>query len=879
MNSMNFSSTYQGSQPVFKRLALLLALSLAALFSTTIQVQAQNVTYTWQNANGSWTNNTTAWSPSAGPQLASSSNNTDTALFSNVGAGFNSVSLTSDRAVYGLVFSSTANAYTFDTASGKTLTVMSNGNTTTLNTATSSLTNSSNQTQTFNTQVLNSGTVAYWSNTAGGGLVFNGGVGITASSSSASRTLNFGGNGTIAVNSVISNGGTAPAGAITVTSTGLTTLSGNNTYDGLTTMNATGGTLTLSGNNADATGGVTLTAGTLNINHANALGTGNVTFSIGSFINNTSGAAITNAGNNAITLQDITFGTANSTAANNLNLGAGNVTISTSRTITFAGTDTTLSMGSATITSGSSSRILAANGVGNTLLLGGLSISQNATGNASVVLAGTANINIQGPIVSGLMPNNSVSITSTGTTTFAGNNTYAGGTTLSAGTLNINHTNALGTGAFTIAGGNISNTSGSSITLASNNLQNWNSNFSYNGTSDLNLGTGNVTMNNSRTVTVDAGNLIVGGAIGGGAFSLVKNGVGTLTLLSDASSYNGSVTINGGTLNVGSLNNKNLPGPLGISAGTSSKLVFNGGTLQYTGNTAADTDRGFRLTGNATFDASGNGASATMSFSSAGTPTVDAGNKTLTLTGSNTGNNFMSASISDNATDSITSFVKSGAGTWIMGGNNTYTGSTSVTAGKLLINGSTSSSSPVTVTGGTLGGTGTVGGSVSVGSAGTIAGGVNGVGTLALSNSLTLNSNSTFSAGISGSAPGTGYSQLLLAGAVTLNGVNNLALTLSYTPSNQQLFFLTAGATSITGSFDSLNGVSVALAQGASFTLGAQQFIIGYTGNSTAGTFQGGNDLVLQASSVPEPSTWALLGLGLLSALFLFRRQKTPAPR
>jgi hypothetical protein len=114
---------------------------------------------------------------------------------------------------------------------------------------------------------------------------------------------------------------------------------------------------------------------------------------------------------------------------------------------------------------------------------------------------------------------------------------------------------------------------------------------------------------------------------------------------------------------------------------------------------------------------------------------------------------------------------------------------------------------------------------------------------------------------------------------VTLNGANNLALTLSYTPTDQQLFFLTAGATSITGSFDSLNGVSVALAQGSTFTLGDQQFIIGYSGNSTAGTFQGGNDLVLQASAVPEPSTWALLGLGLLSALLLVRRQKTPAPR
>jgi autotransporter-associated beta strand protein len=207
--------------------------------------------------------------------------------------------------------------------------------------------------------------------------------------------------------------------------------------------------------------------------------------------------------------------------------------------------------------------------------------------------------------------------------------------------------------------------------------------------------------------------------------------------------------------------------------------------------------------------------------------------------------------------------------------SNTYTGNTSVSAGTLLVNGSTHSSSAVDVTGATLGGTGTIGGNVTVGSGATIAGGLNGVGTLNLSSSMTLNGNSTFSADISGAVPGTEYNRLQLSGAaVTLNGVNNLALNLTYTPTDQQLFFLIVGASSITGRFDSLNGVTTTLNQNSTFTLGGQEFTIGYSGNSTAGTFSGGNDLVLQASAVPEPSTWALMLMGLFAGVFLIRRKK-----
>ena len=253
--------------------------------------------------------------------------------------------------------------------------------------------------------------------------------------------------------------------------------------------------------------------------------------------------------------------------------------------------------------------------------------------------------------------------------------------------------------------------------------------------------------------------------------------------------------------------------------------------------------------------------------------------RTLTLDGA--GNIVFNAVLTNgsNATNSG-AISKTGNGILTLNAANTYTGNTSVSAGTLLVNGSTHSSSAVDVTGATLGGTGTIGGSVTIGSGATITGGLNGVGTLNLSSSMTLNGNSTFSADISGAAPGTEYNRLQLSGAaVTLNGVNNLALNLTYTPTDQQLFFLMIGASSITGRFDSLNGVTTTLNQNSTFTLGGQEFTIGYSGNSTAGTFTGGNDLVLQASAVPEPSTWALMLVGFVAGVFLIRRKKSSVLR
>jgi autotransporter-associated beta strand protein len=89
-----------------------------------------------------------------------------------------------------------------------------------------------------------------------------------------------------------------------------------------------------------------------------------------------------------------------------------------------------------------------------------------------------------------------------------------------------------------------------------------------------------------------------------------------------------------------------------------------------------------------------------------------------------------------------TSLIKEGSGKWTLTASNTYTGTTTVNGGALLINGNQSgSTSSVTVgTAGTLGGSGTIGGNVTVN--GTLSPG-NSIGTLTFNGNLILSGSGT----------------------------------------------------------------------------------------------------------------------------------------
>lgn len=162
----------------------------------------------------------------------------------------------------------------------------------------------------------------------------------------------------------------------------------------------------------------------------------------------------------------------------------------------------------------------------------------------------------------------------------------------------------------------------------------------------------------------------------------------TLTL-AGLNTYTGVTNVNAGILAVSKLADGGQPSGIGQSASTGTNLLLgNGGTLRYTGS-GDSTNREFRFNGNVatgfttTLDASGSGpvlftSSATPSNSNAAQP------RTLVLAGTNTGDNTLAATLADNTTGAL-GLVKSGPGTWVVSGSNTFTGGTTINSGILKL--------------------------------------------------------------------------------------------------------------------------------------------------------------------------------------------------
>ena len=99
------------------------------------------------------------------------------------------------------------------------------------------------------------------------------------------------------------------------------------------------------------------------------------------------------------------------------------------------------------------------------------------------------------------------------------------------------------------------------------------------------------TVNSSTTsysITSSGANLIAGSG------GLTKNGNSTLTLSGGVNTYSGATILSGGTLSVGTLANGGSASDIGAAANSAANLVFNGGTLQYTGG-GATSDHLFTL--------------------------------------------------------------------------------------------------------------------------------------------------------------------------------------------------------------------------------------------------------------------------------------------
>src|SRR2546430_7086390 len=166
--------------------------------------------------------------------------------------------------------------------------------------------------------------------------------------------------------------------------------------------------------------------------------------------------------------------------------------------------------------------------------------------------------------------------------------------------------------------------------------------ISGSGTTGLSLGANTLTLKERSSGTATISSLISG--TGG----IIQSGTGTWTLLS-VNAYTGATTISGGVLSIGTVGNGGVSSGLGQSTNAAANLVFDGGTLQYTGPSAS-TDRNFTI-------------------NTGKTATFDITTNTLTLLGASTATNG--------------ALTKIGAGPLLLSAANAYTGATTINAGTL----------------------------------------------------------------------------------------------------------------------------------------------------------------------------------------------------
>jgi autotransporter-associated beta strand protein len=209
--------------------------------------------------------------------------------------------------------------------------------------------------------------------------------------------------------------------------------------------------------------------------------------------------------------------------------------------------------------------------------------------------------------------------------------------------------------------------------------------------------------------------------------------------------------------------------------------------------------------------------------------------------------------------------TKSGIGTLVLGGVNTYTGTTTLSLGNLVVNGSLANGSPVIVNN-----TGTQPG---LGGAGTIL------------DAVTLNSGGTISPGnitLVGTAPAPQVGTLT-AGSLTWNGGGKLSYQLgdpSLAANSDQLVLngaLTKGtAGTFAFTFTQLTGFSTS----GIYTLMTFSSESGFIASDFTGAPAGmqfdmtPTSILLDPTPVPEPATLALLGLGGVAAAWQIRRRQ-----
>jgi autotransporter-associated beta strand protein len=324
-----------------------------------------------------------------------------------------------------------------------------------------------------------------------------------------------------------------------------------------------------------------------------------------------------------------------------------------------------------------------------------------------------------------------------------------------------------------------------------------------------------------------------------GAGGLIKRGPGTLQFWGfGPNTYGGGTTVAAGTLEAGRVSQVSIPGAV---------VIGDDSTPTNTATLRVDREQQFSPAANVNVHTSGNLYLNDIPTLGTPVPTIGAlsGGGTVylgansSLTVNNTVSNLFSGLISGPGI-----FNKSGIGLLRLTADNTYSGTTTVSAGTLQVDGSQPLSAVQLNSSARLQGVGTVGAITASGNSSVVAPG-DSPGILTCSN---YSASSVGGAGgleiqLNGATPGLNYDQLNVRGTVSITGKVNLNASLNFSSwlSNSFTIIKNDGVDAVTGTF---NG----LAQGATLTIGAQQFQISYTGGD-------GNDVVLtQITGFPRPT-------------------------
>ncbi|HET7536225.1 MAG TPA: autotransporter-associated beta strand repeat-containing protein [Candidatus Didemnitutus sp.] len=595
---------------------------------------------------------------------------------------------------------------------------------------------------------------------------------------------------------------------------------------GATLVKAGAGTLTLGGTNS-YTGGTVVNAGTLAL-------TGSISHSSANFtVGNTSGdnGTVTLAAGATVSDQTLNVGLGTSSV--------GNITISgtgaswTNSTYIYAGAQGT---GTININSG-----------------GGASSANTSIGNNT---GGTGTINVDG----------------TGSTLNNSSTLYVG--SQGTGTLNI--------------------TNGADVSDATGSIGN---NAGGHGLVNIS-GAGSTWSNTTQLIVGDAAadgvlNISSGGVVGSatGTVGAIAGSIGNVFIDGTGSNWNNTSALGIGLAGAGSVTVANgaslsiTSGARTITLGANSGSL---GTLNIGAPAAGVAAAGGGINVSTITTGSGTGALQFKTNATAASPyylttTGNSSGITVTVTGAtnviNTaGYNVMAASSSYTGGTNIN-------GGSLMAGNSGALGTNTITinGGNLLLSGGITLNNAITLTNGMIGGGGTLTSPVSVGTNGTLAPGLNGfpIMTLTFGGGLTFAGAGQLKLDIQSAAgaAGVGYDNLASTAGLTITSTTASPFKISLTSLDL------SGAPGNVSDFSSASSYAWVFASSPGITgFAANKFLIDSTGFTNAlnggvftitqGTSGGVPALFLNFTPVPEPSTYALLAVGLGSVLLPVLRRR-----